>query len=208
MSQNLNQTDQLFFLPGALGRLDFWQPAAALVRHPARQVHVGWPGFGGVPPDPAIHGIHDLADRLIAAIDRPSALVAQSMGGVVAVLAALARPELVTHLVLSVTSGGMDLAALGAEDWRPYVLANHPGLPDWFMASRDDLTPRLPSLRMPALLLWGDADPISPVRVGERLAGLLPNARLEVFTGADHDLGLTHASRVAGLIDRHLANAG
>lgn len=204
----MHRPEQLFFLPGALGRLDFWQPAAALVRHPARRIHVGWPGFGGVAPDPAIRGIHDLADRLAETIDRPSALVAQSMGGVVAVLAALARPELVTHLVLSVTSGGMDLAALGAEDWRPWVVANHPGLPDWFMACQDDLTPRLPSLRMPTLLLWGDSDPISPVRVGERLASLLPDARLEVFAGADHDLGSTHAGRVAELIDRHLAHAG
>lgn len=196
---------ELFFLPGALGNTDFWRPAAARLRHPAHKVHVAWPGFGGESADPAIRNIDDLAARLIARIDRPSALVAQSMGGVVAILAALAKPQLVTHLVLSATSGGIDLAPLGAEDWRPAVLAAHPGLPDWFIDSRHDLSPQLSRLQMPALLLWGDADPISPVRVGERLASLLPRAALKVFAAAGHDLGETHADEVAALIDLHLA---
>jgi len=198
---------QLLFLPGALGRTDFWRPAAAQLRHPARQVHVAWPGFAGEPADPAIRHVDDLAASVIARIDRPTALVAQSMGGVVAVLAALARPQLVTHLVLSVTSGGMDVASLGAEDWRPAVLAEHPALPDWFIGERRDLTPQLPALRMPALLLWGGADPISPLRVGERLASLLPHADLRVFPKAGHDLGFVHATEAAALIDGHLACA-
>jgi pimeloyl-ACP methyl ester carboxylesterase len=79
------------------------------------------------------------------------------MGGVVAILAALEKPELITHLVLSVTSGGMDLGAFDAEDWRPTMRAAHPGLPDWFASHHEDLTPRLSGLRIPTLLLWGDA---------------------------------------------------
>lgn len=197
--------NKLFFLPGALGRTEFWRPAADLLKHPAEKIHVSWPGFGGAPPDPRIRGINDLVGRVLADIDQPSALVAQSMGGVVAILASLQRPELITHLVLSVTSGGMDLAALGAEDWRPAVRAGHPALPDWFTSFHEDVTPRLGTLRMPTLLLWGDADPISPVKVGECLAGLLPEAVLHVFQGGGHDLGYSMADRVAPLIDQHLA---
>jgi pimeloyl-ACP methyl ester carboxylesterase len=59
--------------------------------------------------------------------------------------------------------------------------------------------------RIPTLLLWGDADPISPVQVGQRLAGLLPQSALYVLPGADHALGSTHAHLVAPLIDRHLS---
>lgn len=194
----------LFFLPGALGRTQFWAPAAALLQHPARKVQVAWPGFNGVPRDPEIRGVDDLATRLLARIDAPCALVAQSMGGVVAMLAALRKPEMITHLVLSATSGGIDLAAFDAEDWRPAMRAAHPGLPDWFARYRDDLAPRLAALRIPALLLWGDADPISPVAVGGRLACLLPQARLHVIPGGDHGVASTHASVVAPLIDRHL----
>jgi pimeloyl-ACP methyl ester carboxylesterase len=196
---------QLIFLPGALGRTEFWRPAAGLLTHPAQQAHMAWPGFSGMPPDPAIRNLDDLAGRVVARIDRPTALIAQSMGGVVALLAALRKPELVTHLVLSVTSGGMRMDELGAEDWRPLTRAANPGVPDWFYSYREDLSPRLPALRMPALLLWGDADPISPVQAGERLAAVLPNAALHVIPGGGHDLASVHAGLVAPLIDQHLS---
>jgi pimeloyl-ACP methyl ester carboxylesterase len=58
---------------------------------------------------------------------------------------------------------------------------------------------------MPTLLLWGDSDPISPIRVGERLASLLPNAHLHIVQGGDHDLAETHAAAIGPLIDKHLA---
>lgn len=201
----LSPPSRLLFLPGALGRTEFWQPVADRLVHPAEKIHVGWPGFGATPPDPSVSGLDDLVARVVAQIDRPTALIAQSMGGAIAIRAALARPELVTHLVLSVTSGGMDLASFGAEDWRPSYREAHPALPGWFHTYREDLTPRLAQVRMPTLLLWGDTDPISPVGVGRRLASLLPAAELHVFPGADHDLGYTHAHEIAPLIDRHLA---
>lgn len=177
---------------------------SGLLTHPASKVHVTWPGFDGAPRDPAIHGMDDLVSRVAQHIDRPSALIAQSMGGVVAFHAALRKPELVTHLVLCATSGGIDLSPFEAQDWRPAMRAAQPGLPDWFISYQDDLAPRLSGLDIPTLLLWGDADPISPVQVGQRLASLLPQAALHVFPGADHGLGCTLASRVAPLIDRHL----
>lgn len=196
---------QLFFLPGALGRTEFWHPVGDLLTCPAPKVHWSWPGFSGIPADPAIKGIDDLATRLLAKIDRPSALIAQSMGGVVAMHAALRRPEQITHLVLSATSGGMPMEALGAEDWRPAVLAGYPGLPDWFIRYRSDLTRELAALRIPTLLLWGDADPISPVQAGRRLASVLPRAALHIIPGGGHDVACAFASQVAPLIDGHLA---
>lgn len=195
---------KLFFLPGALGRTDFWRPVSELIGHPGEKVHVSWPGFNGVPADPAIRDIDDLVERLAAQIDEPSALIAQSMGGVVAILLALEKPDLITHLVLSATSGGMDLASFGGADWRPSVRADHPSLPDWFIRYRRDLTPRLAELNIPTLLLWGDADPISPVLVGERLASLLLQSSLHVIAGGEHDLGCVFAGQIAPLIDRHL----
>ena len=196
---------KLLFLPGASGNTEFWRPAAERLAHPAQQVHIGWPGFGSTPPDPSVTGMADLVARVLPEIGQPTALVAQSMGGIIAVCAALERPERVTHLVLTVTSGGVDMSALGAQDWRPDFAAANPNLPRWFLDDRTDLTARLAELHMPVLLLWGDADPISPVRVGQRLAELLPRAELHIILGAGHDLGFTHASEVAGLIDRHLA---
>jgi pimeloyl-ACP methyl ester carboxylesterase len=195
---------QLLFLPGALGRTELWAPVAGRLACPAAKRHRGWPGFGSIPPDPRVNGIDDLVAAVIAELDQPTALVAQSMGGVIAIRVALEKPDLITHLVLAVTSGGIDVATLGGHDWRPSVRATHPELPAWFCSYREDLSAQLSRIAMPVLLLWGDSDPISPVAVGERLAALLPCARLHVLAGADHDLVETHASEIAPLIDQHL----
>jgi pimeloyl-ACP methyl ester carboxylesterase len=165
---------------------------------------VAWPGFGGAPADPAVASLDDLVTRVVDQMTGPVDLLAQSMGGVVAVLAALRRPDLVRHLVLSVTSGGVDVAGLGAVDWRPLLLAQTPLLPRWFIDERRDLTPRLGEIRVPVLLLWGDADPFSPVAVGRRLADLFPAAELLVVKGGSHDLVAERADEIAPHIDRHL----
>lgn len=193
------------FLPGASGNTQFWEPVASLLAHPARQLHLGWPGFGATPANAAVNGIDDLVACVSALIDGPTALIAQSMGGLIALRAALAKPELVTHLILTVTSGGIDISDLGAEDWRPAFGAANPAMPDWFSRDKQDMSAQLPAINAPVLLLWGDADPISPVAVGERLASLLPYADLHVVPGGAHDLGSSHAATVAPLIAAHLA---
>jgi pimeloyl-ACP methyl ester carboxylesterase len=195
---------QLLFLPGALGRTALWEPVAGLLTHGAAKVHVGWPGFGATTADPSIRGIDDLVAKVVARIAQPSALIAQSMGGVIAMRVALARPDLVTHLVLAVTSGGIDVAGFGGQDWRPAFHDANPTLPRWFSTYQEDLSAQLSSVQIPALLIWGDADPISPVGVGERLASLLPCAQLQVVAGGDHNLAETHAPLLAPLIDAHL----
>lgn len=194
----------LLFLPGASGNTAFWQPMASLLPHAGDKRHMGWPGFGPTPADPGVRSPEELVDRVAAQISAPTALIAQSMGGVVAVRAALRRRHLVTHLVLTATSGGVDVSGLGGEDWRPAFARSNPGLPRWFLDDRTDFTPDLSALDMPVLLLWGDADPISPVAVGRHLASLLPNAQLHVLPGADHDFGHARAAEVAPLIARHL----
>ena len=198
-------TSQILFLPGALGRTQLWEPVASLLSHPAPKRHIGWPGFSSIPSDPHVNGIDDLVEVVAANINQPTALVAQSMGGAIAVRVALEKPELITHLVLAVTSGGINVAALGGQDWRPSFLESNPLLPRWFSTYQEDLSAKLPTVLISTLLLWGDSDPFSPVCVGERLASLLPCARLHVVEGGDHDLAETHASEIALLIDKFLA---
>jgi len=198
--------EQVLFLPGASGDTQFWRPAADLLQHPAQRGFIGWPGFGQTPADPAIGGVADLAASVAAMIDQPTALVAQSMGCVVAILAALERRSLVTHLVLTAASGGVDVHGLGGFAWQREFLEAPRPVPDWFAAYDKDLSDDLSTLAIPALLLWGDADPISPVAVGQRFAGLLPDSRLQVITGGTHAMGRALAAEVAPLIDRHLSS--
>ncbi len=51
---------RLVFLPGAGGRSDFWAPVSALLGGEQEHVLLGWPGFGGNPPDPAIEDLDGL----------------------------------------------------------------------------------------------------------------------------------------------------
>jgi len=198
-------SESLVFLPGASGNREFWKLVSTGLRHPGARRFVSWPGLGGAPMEPGVRGIADLVARVAREIAGPSVLLAQSMGGVVAVRVALEKPTLVRRLVLSVTSGGIDVASLGAADWRPSFVENHPGLPSWFVDERQDLTARIREITVPVLLLWGDADPISPVAVGRRLAELFPNSKLVVLAGGTHDLVLERADEVIPHIERHLA---
>lgn len=197
-------SSKLFFLPGASGNVDFWQSTASRLQYKAERIFFGWPGFGEIPADSSITSLADLMRLLLAQIDRPTALIAQSMGGIVAVQAALQRPDLITHLVLTVTSGGVDMMQFGAQDWRSEFMMQNPNLPEWFLHDKSNYSDQLAEVKQPVLLLWGDSDPISPVAVGQYLAEMFPNADLHVFRGAAHDLGFTHAAQIAPLIDQHL----
>ncbi|TFV90131.1 alpha/beta fold hydrolase [Oxalobacteraceae bacterium OM1] len=195
---------KLLFLPGATGNAEFWKPMVSQLKHRAAKAIVSYPGFGQEPATPAVTGFSDLVSMVVSQIDQPTALIGQSMGGVLATCAALERPDLVTHLVLAVTSGGIDMKALGAQDWRDGFARAYPSLPDWFLSFKSNISGELRKLSQPTLLLWGDADPLSPVAVGRRLLELLPNARMHVVPGGNHDLAHVHARQLAPLVDAHL----
>ena len=196
-------TARLLFLPGAGADPGFWRPVGD--RLSGEKVYFGWPGLGHQPPSPEVNGLDDLVAMVDAELARgPADLLAQSMGGLVAVLAALRRPRSVRRLVLSVTSAGLDMEALGAADWQETYHRNYPDAACWLSDVRLDLADQLPQIACPTLLLWGDSDPISPVAMGERLAALLPSARLHVLKGGDHDLVRTRANEVVPLIQAHL----
>jgi pimeloyl-ACP methyl ester carboxylesterase len=135
----------------------------------------------------------------------PSTLVAQSMGGIVAVRVALRQPAKVRRLVLVATSGGVDVERLGGADWRTDYMAGYPAAAPWIVEDRSDHSTDIPTITAPTLLLWGDSDPISPIAVGEHLASLLPRGTLRVVVGGTHSLALDHAEEVANHINKHLA---
>ncbi len=184
------------FLPGTSGRGDFWAPVAE--RFPEfRSVFFDWPGFGGIESDPSVSSFNDLASLVIEQLDGPTVVVGQSMGGVVAALVAARRPDLVSHLVLAVTSGGVDMGAFGAADWRPASRATHPDSPAWTWEDRPDTTDVLASLPMKTLLIWATDDQISPLTVGAYLDGLIPRSRLVVFESDDHWVARENEALVA-----------
>lgn len=202
----MSASETLMFLPGASGNMELWKPVSDGLSHGGPRRFFGWPGFGPTPPDPSVNGLGDLVERVVRELTKPAVLFAQSMGGIIALRATLRAMTQVRALVLSVTSGGIDVGALGGSDWRSEFARTNPGLPRWFLDARDDLTHELPRIAVPTLLLWGDADPISPVAVGRRLAELLPHSELVVVPGGTHDLASERADYVLPHIERHLAD--
>ena len=196
---------RIFFLPGSGASPDFWKPVGALLPQGWPKTYFGWPGLGHQPHDPSIKGIDDLVRLVSARLDEPVDLVAQSMGGVIATRLALEQPQRVRRLVLTVTSGGVDMAGLGAADWRADYRRSFPQAAAWITEARASAPLPVERISMPTLLIWGDADPISPVGVGRHLEQRLPDARLHVVPGGDHDVARTHAALVASLIEKHLS---
>ncbi len=126
------------FLPGAGGSASFWRPLAERAQLDGE--FLGWPGLGNEPADPSINRIDDLVAFAASEVTEPVNIIAQSMGGYIALKLALAFPALVRSLVLAVTSGGVPMADLGGADWR----ANHPkSFPlkaNWIAHPVDDLS--------------------------------------------------------------------
>lgn len=193
-------------MPGASGTRTFWRPVADLLPAGYERVFFEWPGHGAVPPDPRVSSFDDLVALVLDRMDRPVDLVAQSMGGAIAIRAALDRPGMVRRLVLTATSGGIDLARFSTEDWRSPYRREHPqAAAAALLEYQDDFSGRLRTITAPTLLLWGDSDPISPVAVGEYLASLLPRSKLIVVPGGSHMFAEEQAEVVAPYIASHLA---
>ncbi len=193
------------YLPGAGGLAAFWRPVAELLRPRSEPLLVEYPGFGETPPNPAVRNVADLLDTLLERWPASFDVVAQSMGGALALRLALTHPARVRRLVLVATTGGIDVRRLGAAEWRGGDwITQRPQMPRWFIDDRSDLGARLPSLRVPALVLVGDADPLAPLGVGEYLRDQIPGARLEIVEGGTHAMAEELPQRIAALIDRHL----
>ncbi|BCE02652.1 alpha/beta fold hydrolase [Marinicellulosiphila megalodicopiae] len=199
---------KLIFLPGAAGNASFWQPASNLIKFEAKRVFIEWPGIAGVTPDPAIETVDDLVMKLSKNINEPSVLIAQSMGGMVAVKTAMqvlsTHPKLITHLVLCVTSAGINVSDIKPTDWREGYIKTNPTFAKYFVEFDEDLTEQIQSLDIPVLLIWGDKDPISPVTIGERLNALIKGSKLEIILGGEHNLANVFASEVAIKIETFL----
>lgn len=152
---------------------------------------------------PAFQEVTALLARWLETFKEPVHLMGHSMGGLLAIRLAAERPDLVRSLVL-VNAVGMPFALrpgphLRALPKRPWGLNLAPVLiPDAFRAGptslalasarvlRGDARDWMRHIRVPALLVWGEADPLVPVRYAEEMQRLIEGSRLVVLQHAAH----------------------
>ncbi|MFU9045140.1 alpha/beta fold hydrolase [Acinetobacter tibetensis] len=194
----------LIFLPGASGSTTFWNPLINKLSHAESKQVIAYPSFGEEPSQESVYDFASLSNYVLRQIQSESIVIAQSMGGIFAVQAAIAHPDLVKGLVLLATSGGIDLTPFQVQDWRTAYQQQYLNYPDWFMATQIDLSQHLEKIRMPVLLLWGDQDPISPIAVGQALQQTFPQAELHIIHGGDHAFAEHYAEEVAAHIQQYI----
>jgi poly(3-hydroxyoctanoate) depolymerase len=196
----MKPTNVVTFVPGAAGSGSFWLPVVERLPSTWHVQLVDLPGLGPIRSHPAVSSYDSLVDYVARAIQAPTVLVGQSMGGFVALQLALRYPQLVTHLVLVVATGGLDMTAHGARDWRVDYAASYPQAQDWARDVTPDLSRQLRTIKIPVLLLWATDDPLSPIAVARTIGAEIPQARLVTFESDDHWVAIRRPAETAQTI--------
>jgi pimeloyl-ACP methyl ester carboxylesterase len=194
----------LAFFPGASGSGSFWEPVTDRLPRTWDTQLLSWPGAGSELHDPAVTGYLDLIDYARARVPDGSDVIAQSMGGVIALGLALTHPHKIRRLVLVATSGGLNVDEHRTADWREEYAEEFPAAAAWVTEQRVDHSGQLHRIPIPTCLIWGDADPISPVSIGRALHQALPSSNLHIVSGGTHTLAHDRPDETAALIAEHL----
>jgi pimeloyl-ACP methyl ester carboxylesterase len=196
------------FIPGAAGRASFWDPVAEALPSSWTWTGVDLPGLGTASAIGGVSSYDDLAVHVASRMQGPGVVVAQSMGAYVALQLAWRRPDLVTHLVLVAATGGADMPALGATDWRDGYAREYPEAAPWATERVGDLSAAMTLMAMPVLLVWPTRDPLTPLAVAQHFRSRLLNATLRTFDSDDHWVARTRAVEVAAAIARFVRPEG
>ncbi|MFP5245199.1 MAG: alpha/beta fold hydrolase, partial [Thermoanaerobaculia bacterium] len=153
---------------------------------------------------PSFGEVTALLARWLETFGEPVHLIGHSMGGLIAIRLAAERPDLVRSLIL-VNAAGMPFRL----DPRPHIRTlpkppyGGPGIarvlvPDFFRAGPasivvagtrvvlGDLREMMRAIRVPALLVWGENDPLVPLNYGRAMQQEIGGSRLVVIPKAAH----------------------
>jgi pimeloyl-ACP methyl ester carboxylesterase len=73
--------------------------------------------------------------------------------------------------------------------------------------AENDTTSLLPTIRVPTLLLWGEADLRSPIDVAGRFRDAIPNAELRIIPGAGHVSNMEQPDAFTAHVRRFLSSS-
>lgn len=229
---------------------EMWQYQLPRLSERFRVINIDQRGHGRSVPVTDSYEIRDMVEDVFAVLDHLGVEFAAwgglSMGGMVAMHAALAAPDRVTALLLLDTHAGAETTykklkyrtmaigakAVGLRAFFPAVLpllfgrttlaSNEKLVEEWksrfqeihvpsLVTAVDALT-RRPSIVMelgdihcPSLVIVGQEDASLPPPLSREIADSLPNAHLEIISGAGHLSALEKPDEVTELMVRFLS---
>lgn len=102
------------------------------------------------------------------------------------------RQNIVMSNIVRTSLGKLESGALAAhavlesETARAKLLQSSPNRIAGLALALEDFSSVIPKVQSPTLVIWGQDDPIAPMRAGKLLAGMIPGSRLLVLPGAGH----------------------
>ncbi|HEY0140649.1 MAG TPA: alpha/beta fold hydrolase [Thermoanaerobaculia bacterium] len=158
------------------------------------------------PPEvlPSFPEVTALLARWLETFGEPVHVVGHSMGGQIAIRLAAERPDLVRSLIL-VNAAGIPFQLHPLDHLKPLPKPPFGGpriarvlIPDFLRAGPTsvavasarvllgDMRDAMHAIEVPTLLVWGENDPLVPLRYGEAMSREIANARLVVLPRAAH----------------------
>ncbi len=226
-------TLDLLCLHGLVDRVEIWDRVAAPLAERGRLVLLDQRGHGESDAPPGPYRREDLASDVSAVIralgSRPTVLIGHSMGGIVSMAAALAFPERIAGLVLIGTASqcnektagwyeriaqageadgipGLKRAIYGEES-KKEIHGDARGIAEVTRTLKslyeDPLTPKLPKIDCPVLLIVGDKDPMG-AKASSIIASQFPRAELVTVPDCGHWVHLSEPDFVIDAVDRFL----
>lgn len=194
--QHLGEGEPVILLHGAANDWHEWEKNIAALSRSFRIYAPDLPGYGlSQMPEAPISpswGAEFLKDFLMAMGIQSAHFVGHSMGGIGVLSFALTYPEKVKKLIL-VDSGGLgEFSRRGR--WLFNLtsgmrrLAGKEKKLTFAESSSDDwiFLDRLPELKPPTMIVWGDNDMYLPASQARQAHSLIPNCRLHIFPRCGH----------------------
>ena len=202
----------IVFLHGLGASADTWSPCMDVLADRYEVVAVDLPGHGASPvtDDPDAYSrdaaLRDL-DDVVATLDQPVVIVGHSLGGYLALAHAATRPGVARGIVVLNTGPGYR-DPVKREEWNDRSRRNAhrfsvPAQVAGLNLQHDSVVmDRLAEIRVPTLVLAGEADRAEYTSAGQYLERKMPDAHLVVVAGGEHSMHETsHAAEVAAHID-------
>ncbi|MCL5959716.1 MAG: alpha/beta hydrolase [Chloroflexi bacterium] len=231
-------TSSIVFIHGSGGNGAQWAYQSRYFSKRYNVVALDLPGHGRNRGE-TLKEIGDMAGYVLSEIERLQlnrpALVGHSLGGAVALQAALDRPPALGSLVLVGTGARLRVLpsflesiltdhdkALG--DMAGYIFSRNAPEPivdkamsesrkvparvlydDLAACDRFDVMQRLGEIRLPTLIVVGRDDFMTPVKYSEYLKANIPGSHLEIIEGAGHMVMLEQVDRFDSVLDTFLS---